>query len=277
MKAATLRTRPAYTPVAANVSRRILSTAKMAPTDVGGHTLLNRAKGKPSWLEFVLALAAVCLVGCKTAQVTSEHELAPPVTVKPTAVYVADFELWAEEIQQQPGILSGRIGPVGRLGDRLSGNSSDPTARARQLVNLMANSLVKELTKTGFNAVRLQPGAPVPTEGWLLQGVFTEVQEGNRLRRALIGFGQGQTDIQVVANVQDLSKGPAKPLYEVATDAASGDKPGAAPTLVLSPYGAAARFVLAGRDLDTNVKQTAAQIADRMAKRLEQPPSGTRN
>lgn len=226
---------------------------------------------------YFFALAAICVVGCKTAQIASEHELAPPVTAKPTAVYVADFELWAEEIQHQEGILSGRIGPVGRLADRLYGSSSDPAARARQLVDLMANSLVKELTKADFNAVRLQPGAPVPTEGWLLQGVFTEVQEGNRLRRALIGFGQGQTDIQVVANVQDLSKGPAKPLYEVTTDATSGDKPGAAPMLVLSPYGAAARFVLAGRDLDTNVKQTAAQIAERMAKRVQQSNSDTRN
>ncbi len=223
-----------------------------------------------AFLAYLFALAAVCLLGCKAAKVTAERELAPPGSAKPTAVYVTDFELWAQNIQHQEGILSGRIGPVGRLGDRLDGNSSDPAARARQLVDLMANSLVKDLTKAGFNAIRLSPGAPVPTEGWLLRGVFTEVQEGNRLRRAMIGLGQGQTDIQVVANVQDLSQGPPKPLYEVATDATSGDKPGAAPTLVLGPYGAAARFVLAGHDLDTNVKQTAAQIAERMAKRVQQ-------
>ena len=221
-------------------------------------------------LGYFLTLAAVCGLGCKTARVTSEHELAPPVSVKPTVVYVADFELGAQNIQHEEGIVSGRIGPVRRVEERLYGGSSDPAARARQLVDLMANSLLKELSKAGFNAIRLQHGAPVPTEGWLLCGVFTEVQEGNRLRRAMIGFGEGQTDIQVVANVQDLSQGPPKPLYEIATDATSADKPGAAPTLVLGPYGAAARFVLAGKDLDQNVKQTAAQIAARMAKRVQQ-------
>jgi len=133
----------------------------------------------------------------------------------------------------------------------------------------MSTSLVKDLSKAGFNAVRLPVDARMPTEGWLLRGVFTGVQEGNRLRRAMIGFGEGQTDIQVVANIQDLSKGPPKPLYEIATDAASGDKPGAAPTLVLGPYGAAVRFVMAGKDLDKNVKQTAAQIAERMASRVQ--------
>ena len=110
---------------------------------------------------------------------------------------------------------------------------------------------------------------PVPAAGWLVRGVFTEVQEGNRLRRAMIGFGQGQTDIQVVTTVDDLSLGPPKPLYEIATDATSGDKPGAAPTLAFSPYGAAARFVMSGKDLEKNVKQTAAQIADRMAKHIQ--------
>ena len=58
----------------------------------------------------------------------------------------------------------------------------------------------------------------------------------------------------------------------VATDATSGNKPGAAPTLVLGPYGAAARFVMAGQDLDKNVKQTAAEIARQMTKHIQQAP-----
>jgi hypothetical protein len=192
-----------------------------------------------------------------------------PPLAKPTMVYVADFELWAQNIKSEESILSSRPGPVGRVGQRLSGTSSDPAARARQIVDLMANSLVKELSKAGFNAMRLPPGAAYAAQGWLLRGVFTEVDEGNRLRRAMIGFGEGQTEIQVVANVQDLSKGTPPPFYQVATDASSGSTPGAAPTLVLSPYGAAARFVMAKKDLDKNVKQTAAQIAARMAKRVE--------
>jgi hypothetical protein len=222
-----------------------------------------------SALEWSLFLLTICGIGCNTAKVTSDRELGPAPVARPSVVYVADFELWAQDVRHEEGILSDRPGPVGRLGKRLSGDSGDPAARARQLVSLMSTSLLKDLTKQGFNAVRFQPGAPLGREGWLLQGVFTAVQEGNRLRRAMIGFGEGQTDLQVVANVQDLSQGPAKPLYEIATEASSGDKPGAAPTLVLNPYGAAARFVLAGKDLEKNVKQTASQIAERMAKRVE--------
>ncbi len=225
----------------------------------------------------VLSLLAACLaitcgLGCKSAQVVSEHDYGQPALTKPSIVYVADFELWAQNIKQEQTLLSGLPGAAGRVGGRLSGSSSDPQVRARELVNLMAESLVKELTKAGFSARRLQPGAPFASEGWLLRGIFTAVDEGNRIRRAMIGFGEGQTDIQVIANVQDLSKGAPKPLYEIATDAASGDTPGAAPTLVLGPYGAAARFVMAGKDLNKNVKQTAAQIATRMAQRIQLTP-----
>lgn len=195
-----------------------------------------------------------------------------PPPAKPPVVYVADFELDAQTVRHDPGKLSGLPGPAGRVGSRLAGGSEDPAARARQLVDLMANSLVKELRKAGFPAQRLAAGAPLANQGWLLRGVFTEVAEGNRLRRAMIGFGEGQTDVQVVAAVHDLAQGAPGPLYELATDASSGSKPGAAPTLVLGPYGAAARFVMAGKDLDKNVKQTAAEIAARMARRVQPVP-----
>jgi hypothetical protein len=196
---------------------------------------------------------------------------------KPAVIYVADFELEAQNIQQEEGRLASRPGPVGRVGERLSRTSQDPEARARQLVDLMSNSLVKELTKAGFSASRLSTGAPLPSEGWLVRGVFTEVQEGNRLRRAVIGFGKGQTDVQVVVAIDDLSQGAPKPLYELEAEATSSKGPGAAPTLVLGPYGAAARFVMSGKDLEKNVKQTATKIASQVAKRVAETEKAPRN
>ncbi len=221
-------------------------------------------------LQF-LALSALCGLGCKTTTVTSERQFSTESPNKPVLIHVMDFELGTSNIKQDPGMLSDRPGPVGRISERVSGGSEDPAVRARQIVDLMANSLVKELTKAGFSAVRLQTGMRVPTQGWLLRGIFLQVDEGNRLRRAMVGFGEGQTDIQVVAGVDDLSRGMPRPLYEIATDATSGSGPGAAPTLVMGPYGAAARFVRAGKDLNKNVKQTAAQIAEQLANRFQQP------
>jgi hypothetical protein len=218
----------------------------------------------------IAAIAACLLGGCNTAKVTSQRDLAAAPAEKPAIIYVADFALDAQNIQHEEGLLSDRPGPVGRISNRLYGTEADPATRARQMVDLMANSLVKDLSGAGFKARRLPPGAPTPVDGWLLQGVFTEVQEGNRLRRAMIGFGQGQTDVQVVVSMENLSKGPPKPLYEISTDASSGNKPGAAPVIALNPYAAAARFVVSGQDLNKNVRNTASQIVAEISRRAQE-------
>jgi Domain of unknown function (DUF4410) len=98
--------------------------------------------------------------------------------------------------------------------------------------------------------------------------VFTQVQEGNQLRRAVVGFGAGQTQLQALVAVDDLTRGAPKPMYEVDTSADSGNLPGG--VITLNPYVAAARFVLADGDLDRNVKQTAQQIAERVVQRLKE-------
>ena len=217
-------------------------------------------------------LALSLLAGCqlqKKATVTGVRDYASPTTSRPTVIYVADFELPAGAIQSQDGLLSGRRGRVGQAADRLYGKSSDPDTRAQQLVALMSKSLLANLSKSGFQAVRQPPDAPFPTQGWLLRGSFSLVQEGNRLQRSVIGMGAGQTDIKVLTCVNDLSQGPPKPLWEIATDANSGDKVGDGATLAFGPYGAAVAFVRAGQDVEKNVKQTASEIASQVAQHIQ--------
>src|SRR5262249_41457973 len=120
----------------------------------------------------------------------------------------------------------------------------DPKVLARDLVESMSASLVKDLTKAGLNARRLRNGSPIPSSGWLVRGVFTEVNQGHQLRRALIGFGTGKTDLQVLVDLNDLAQGAPKRFYELNTAADSGKAPGAGPMIVLGPAGAAARFVI---------------------------------
>ncbi len=252
-----------------NPAKRQLTAPRPGSTlGFGKGMWMNKAKFKLNLVWAGVSILAGCLLaGCNTAKVTSQRDFSPAPGQKPAMIYVANFDLGAQNIEHEDGALSGRRGPLGRVGNRLSGASQDPAARARQLVDSMAESLVKDLRNAGFNATRLPPGAPLPGDGWLLQGAFVEVQEGNRLRRAMIGFGQGETDLQVVVGMQNLSQGPPKPLFEITTDASSGNKPGAGPTLALNPYAAAARFVLSGQDMNKNVRHTASQIAAEISRR----------
>jgi hypothetical protein len=212
---------------------------------------------------------AACLVlsACSNVHVEDEREIRamPPTASK--AIYVTDFELAARTFRAESGVRP--ISPMypgvaGMFITRLLEMPEDRASRARELINLMSSTLVGDLTDAGLNARRLPAGELLPSEGWLVRGVFVQLDEGNRLRRALIGFGSGATKLKVIVWVSDLARGSAS-FCELDASTHSSKGPGAA--ISFAPYVGAARFVLDGLDLDTNVMQTAAKIADDIAER----------
>ena len=217
----------------------------------------------------LVAAIAVAVAGCGSATIAGQRQIGADAASPPALVYVRDFELDAVNVRAQRGVLPPPPPAPPGLGNvlpPLPGAALDPEVRARQVVDLMSKSLVSELTERGVAVRRLAPREPLPAEGWVVRGVFTTVHEGNQLQRAVIGFGAGKTDVQVLVSIDDLAVGAPKPIYELDTKADSGKLPGAVVTL--NPYVAAARFVLSGKDVDQSVKRTAEQIAEHTAQRL---------
>ena len=205
---------------------------------------------------------------------------AMPPTV-PKMIYVRDFDLKPGIFQTESGILpvnpiSGGV-PGASTIPRILGVPEDRGDRERELLKLMSSALVDDLTSAGLNARFLPSSELLPSEGWLVRGAFVEIDEGNRLKRALIGFGSGATRLRVIVWVSDLGHGSSGPFCALDTSTHSSRKPGAA--LSFDPYVGAARFVLDGLDLDTNVTQIAAQIADDIGERSRtgKPPDSWRS
>ncbi len=194
------------------------------------------------------------------ARIQSEQETGPPAR-PPRTVYVEDFVLDYQNVQADEG-LRGRVGTLQRL-PRLRPDA-DPAERARKLVDLLAQSLVTDLTEAGIPAQRLAPGAPLPADGWLLHGAFVEVDEGNRLRRAVIGFGSGGTQMEIMVAVDDLARTPIAPFIIFGTVTDPSKLPGAVVTL--NPYMAAAKFVLEKNATDKDVKHTSKEIVNELLK-----------
>jgi len=221
----------------------------------------------------ITALIALCatLNACGSSTVSARRDLGAAPAERPRVVYVADFDIDVANVRHEAGFIPPPPLPkppvIGEWLPALPGEVKDPKVVARELVESMSKSLVKELTKAGYTARRLGPAESIPDSGWLVRGVFTDVNQGNQLRRAIIGFGVGKTDLQVVVGINDLGKGAPEPFYEANAKADSGKAPGAGPLIVLGPAGAAARFVLAGGDLNRSVKQAAAKIATDVAER----------
>lgn len=209
-------------------------------------------------VTFGLFLLATVAASAETA--------AAPVNAR-TVVYVADFELKATQIPQsipKPVPLSDR---VGYGSPKLP---PTPEQRARELVDLMSRSLLDDLRQASIPAQRLPPGAPLPSSGWIVRGAFLEIDPGGGLREAVIGGGSAQ--IEVVAAVDQLRAVAPQPLYTIDTTTQGGKFPDAIVTL--NPNMPLGRFMLARVDLDRNVRDVAAEIADQVKIRTAIGPSG---
>lgn len=177
----------------------------------------------------------------------------------PKVILVADFEMDPANYSPDQGITH-RLGVTRALSELREG---EPAARAADLVEKMAVGLVRNLREQGVNAERVSAGVGFPAEGWIVQGRFTAVDEGNRLRRAVIGFGQGASQMEIRVAVADLAEEGARvPFLVFGTHEEPAKAPGAVVTM--NPYVAAARFVMernaTQRDVDHASRQIAVEI-----------------
>ncbi|MGA2403627.1 MAG: DUF4410 domain-containing protein [Syntrophobacteraceae bacterium] len=208
-----------------------------------------------------LAAALFLLIAQGRTQTINKADGPSSRPEKPQVIYVTDFAIDTSDITQDRRLLN----RPGRM-------QEDPEAKAQRLVELLSDSLTGELQSRSIPAKRLQQGQSIPNRGWLVQGQFLEAGEGNRVKRAMVGFGAGATDMQIEVSVIDLGSKSSEPFIVFGTESKSGRGPGA--VVMWNPYAAAAKFVLSKRAPERDVRKTALQIADVLAKLVEE--GGTR-
>jgi len=234
------------------------------------------------WHVCLLVLTTLS-VGCQTQN--ASHNVLGAVEIRdeklkgswpiarPQIIYVSDFALDVEHFEGDQGVeavLPGRLRE--RFGQRMPHPmaNSAPEQQVEKIVAEMSRSLISSLKDKGFAAQRFSNigTASLPQSGWLLQGVFTEMDEGNRLKRAAIGLGQGAIKMDVQVGINDLtSKNPREPFIVFGTVTDPKKIPGAIATM--NPYVAAAKFVLEKNATEKDIRKTAEQIVDEIVKNIE--------
>ena len=219
-------------------------------------------------------LATLCLC-LSTAALTSQAPAtqgpaAPPAAAaqfftKDMTIYVSDFDLDAENVQtDQGGVIAQRRPGIFERPQKKE--QHDPQAQAAKLVDTLSTSIVSDLQKAGYKAQRLAATDPKPATGAWVHGVFTQVDEGNRRQRAIIGFGAGNVSMDLYVTLSNLAK-PEQPLYQSAETGTSASKPGA--VITMNPYVAAAKFVMEKNAPEKTVKKTAGEIAKQVEQHLQ--------
>ncbi len=220
----------------------------------------------------MFVVLAVVLSGCAGASVSDRTQAASLYGTEPAQIVVYPFATNPDQVTLNQSFLQ-------RSYREMSGENveAQQSTIADQTAQNVCMEVVTALSQKGYNAVCQTRGVP-PGGGntLVVEGEFTDISEGNRLRRMVVGFGAGasvlDTDVYVYQPAPD---GGQHQVLSFNTHADSGKMPGVA---VTGPAGAAAGGATAAATLGANVAmgglktyrstidflgdQTAKQIAD---------------
>jgi hypothetical protein len=219
----------------------------------------------------VVVLGAGSLFLCAGCQSTStgNASTAPApatanaaVVANPRPVVVHDFAFDVAQLRTDQGLMPGREGPAKRVLGNLRPEES-PAQKAARFATLLSQTIAEELSALKIPASREPQGAPLPANGLVVGGEFLEVDEGNRLRRAIVGFGSGASEVLVQVAVYDLAQSREQPILVYGTGTGSKPTPGA--VVSMNPYAMAAKYVLSRNASEKDVRRLGKQIAKDLA------------
>jgi hypothetical protein len=207
--------------------------------------------------KFVTASALVLLVLAGISPTLESATQSDTPAPQGMAVYVADFELTAA-----PAAASD--GPSPAQKDR---PEKDLQLRSRQIQDYLADTLVNTLRKQGYSSSRKQD---LPAKGILLEGVFAEPDQKNRIRPALLGSGSPGTKLLLYVGVFD-QKSVNQPLYTEAP--VQEPDPNYGPVITLNAYIPMAKYEIAKDADEEEIRQVCAQIAADLTALLQRNPA----
>jgi len=230
------------------------------------------AAGSPlAFAACVLFLAAAL---CQPGE--AHCQAYPPAPLpRPDLIVVRDFSAAADKVKLDSGLGS-------RVTSALESQSAidqKRAATAAKVVDAVADSLVQQIQSLGLSAGRAGPDlAPSPYQKVaFIDGQFLDIDQGNRTRRTVIGFGAGASRVEANAQLSYQAPGSAPQLligYDDSTKSRS--TPGMAVTMgVGGVAGHAATSALLGGGLHaysethgSTVEADGARMAKDLAKQL---------
>ena len=181
-----------------------------------------------------VVLLTIAISACAGAKVADQTQNAPAATAtRPDQIVIYPFAVNANDVTLNQSIVQ-------RAYRNVSGEDQNASQQkiATDTASNVCLNVASNLTAKGYKAVCLQRGTPAAGNSSLVvDGEFTDISEGNRLRRLVIGFGAGSSTLDTSVHVYQRTDSGSQPLTDFTTHADSGKMPGAA---IMGPAGAAA-------------------------------------
>ena len=220
-----------------------------------------------------VAVGVLTLAACGSSHVQTAGPGVATRNAPPDRIIVQDFAA-------QPSVVTLDSGVGARVVRAVSSGTSEDDQReaAAKVVKKLSETLVKDLNATGI------PTSPASASGMLapnyssliVTGKVLSIDEGNRTRRNVVGFGVGASKVTAKVDVYLQSPGAAPRLLQsFNADSESGKKPGLATAGVGAAAGRAATAAavtvgsdVASESLGATVEDDAARMAKEIAATL---------
>jgi hypothetical protein len=217
------------------------------------------------------ALALVGLAGCARTSVENVQEVPSTQLPRPDIVIVHDFGVTPADVSLDRAAGARLIDAM-----KTTPEQEQQLKLGREVTHVMTEHLVKQISALGIPAVAAGAATPVAGPSLDLEGQILTVDEGNRLRRVVIGFGAGATEVRSLTQVYEITNDGRRLVEDFYTTVKSSRKPGMGPMGAVggAVEGARAAGVAAGtsvasefsQSVDADAKHTAEQITKELKK-----------
>ncbi len=204
------------------------------------------------------------LTGDAKAEVISSYTGPAPLP-KPERVWVKDFTIVGDVVVDDS--IAARMHRRSLLG----GGSDDATPEGvvQQIETSFSKTLTGELKKQQMETERMPDGVGTIGGTYLIvEGEFIGVNEGDKTKRVMIGFGKGASDIKTHVVISLVADGRRTVVLECNLNSQSGKKPGA---IIGLGGGSVAVGAVTGDvgDKKSTVQGDASRMAKVVAKQVE--------
>lgn len=217
-----------------------------------------------------LVFCVIAIGACNLARVKPEVTNASVGAVPPTVIVVYDFATTSAAVTLNQGILQ-RAYRSATMSDEQQHSSEGKTAQ--DTAADLSDDLLQRLGALGFTVQKIARGTPPPDGAIAVDGEFQTIDEGNRARRLLIGFGAGASKLDTQVSIYQVTGGKPNQLMIFTTHAESAKTPGAAVTMgagAAAQGGATVAMGAAGAGMSgvKAYRSSMGNLADQTAKQI---------
>lgn len=191
----------------------------------------------------------------------------PAVLPKPDKIVIHEFTV-------NPGVVTTDQSIAAQLHRTMMlrhgvDEDSSPDVLARRVQAAFAKALADELknVNTPIQKASATDGV-LSGSDLIIEGDFTTINEGDKTKRIMIGFGRGASNVRTHVRVSLVTQGHSTVVLEFNLSSESGKKPGAAATMGIGSLAVGAAAGGAG-DRNSTVEADASRMGKLVAKQVE--------